>query len=427
MDNPTMVIAQWSMVLTLVLMLSRRAPLYLTAIVGSALTALIAGFPLAGNAAITLTKMVNAGLHPVIADMAGVLLFIGAMEASGLLDVIVRDIVRAGNRLGGGPGVAIAGGIAAGCIGSLTGFTQPAIMAVATGNAAVRIGVDPSKVAAVHGHAGHLGNLAGFTHPTQVAIIAAIGAEFGIFNIYGAIIALSVFAASFFRLTLIKNPLGHSGSPEEMRNLLDDFENREYVAGSLAAFTPFLALIAGFVLGLPIFLVGVASAILATIIAGRDPKRMEAEMIAGAGRIATPLLATISFLFLSTVIRNIGLVHTVSEAVRPILSLAPVQTMLLVASLTALMTQSYSASAVIIIPFLEIVLDTGADPMAAGLAAASGGALMQYFLTGGPVAALATVIPVIPGSSLRTANRFQRSSILVSLAVALALTTALSL
>ncbi len=150
-------------------------------------------------------------------------------------------------------------------------------------------------------------------------------------------------------------------------------------------------------------------------------------MIAGAARIATPLLATISFLFLSTVIRNIGLAHTVSETVRPILSLAPVQAMLLVASLAALMTQSYSASATIIIPFLQIVLDTGADPMAAGLAAASGGALMQYFLAGGPVAALATVIPVIPGSTLRTANRFQRLSILVGLAVALALTTILSL
>ncbi len=203
-----MAIAQLSMVLTLVLMLSGRAPLYLTAIAGATLTALIAGFPLAGKADITLSKMINAGLHPVIADMAGILLFIGVMEASGLLDVIIRDIVRVGRRFGGGPGVAIAGGIAAGCIGSLTGFTQPAIVAVATGNAAVRLGVDPSKVAAVHGHAGHLGNLAGFTHPTQIAIIAAIGVELGIFNIYGAAVALSVFATSFFRLTLDKKTSG---------------------------------------------------------------------------------------------------------------------------------------------------------------------------------------------------------------------------
>ena len=40
---------------------------------------------------------------------------------------------------------------------------------------------------------------------------------------------------------------------------------------------------------------------------------------------------------------------------------------------------------------------------------------MQYFLTGGPVAALATAIPVIPGSDLKTANRFQRPSILAGL------------
>ena len=91
------------------------------------------------------------------------------------------------------------------------------------------------------------------------------------------------------------------------------------------------------------------------------------------------------------------------------------------------MTQSYSASAAIIIPFLQAVLETGANPMATGLAAASGGALMQYFLAGGPVAALATVIPVIPGATLRSANRFQRLSILAGLAVAFALTTLLSL
>ena len=34
--------------------------------------------------------------------------------------------------------------------------------------------------------------------------------------------------------------------------------------------------------------------------------------------------------------------------------------------------------------------------------------LWQYYLTGGPVAALSTVIPVIPGSNLVKANKFQR-------------------
>ena len=38
------------------------------------------------------------GLNPVIADMTGILLFIGIMQATGFLDVIVRDIVLVGNK-----------------------------------------------------------------------------------------------------------------------------------------------------------------------------------------------------------------------------------------------------------------------------------------------------------------------------------------
>jgi hypothetical protein len=101
--------------------------------------------------------------------------------------------------------------------------------------------------------------------------------------------------------------------------------------------------------------------------------------------------------------------------------------MLLVAALTATMTQSYAASAAIILPFLQVVLNTGASPIASGLAAAAGGALMQYFLTGGPVAALATVIPVIPNTDLKTANRFQRPSIIFGLLAALIVTTLVNL
>jgi len=58
---------------------------------------------------------------------------------------------------------------------------------------------------------------------------------------------------------------------------------------------------------------------------------------------------------------------------------------------------------------------------AAAFAAAAGASLMQYFLTGGPVAALAAVIPIVPGSDLTLANRFQRPSILAGLAWALLL------
>ena len=148
-------------------------------------------------------------------------------------------------------------------------------------------------------------------------------------------------------------------------------------------------------------------------------------MISGLGRIATPLFATLCFLFLAAGIRSTGLAHAISGACRPLLDVAPIQAMLIVAAFTALLTQSYSASVAILIPFLEAVVESGADPMAAGLAAASGGALMQYFLTGGPVSALATIIPVIPGSDLKTANHFQRPSILFGVLVALVITTLL--
>lgn len=75
-----LLIAQLVIGLTLILMISGRTPLYMTAIIGSTLAALLAGFPVTGGADITVLKMVNGSLHPVIADMAGVLLFIGVME-----------------------------------------------------------------------------------------------------------------------------------------------------------------------------------------------------------------------------------------------------------------------------------------------------------------------------------------------------------
>ena len=421
------VLAQIIMVLTLVIMITGKTPIYLTAIIGATISALVAGFPLAGNAEVTIASMINSGLNPVIADMTGILLFIGIMEAAGFFDVIIRDIVRVGNRIGGGPGVVAAGGIAAGLIGALTGFTQPVITAVITGPAAVRLGVDPNKAAAIQGHAGHIGNLFGFTHPTQVAIIATAGLSFGLFNILGLIAALSVFAMSYFRLTRDMKAKGITMTAEENAAILKDFEAKEYHATSAQAFAPFIVLVIGFVLGFPIFLVGLIAGIFTMILAKRDPKQSEQEMMKGVGRIATPLVATIGFLFLSTVIRNIGLVQVIADLLKPVLSVAPIQIMFLVAMLTALLTQSYGASAAIILPFLQIVIQAGGDPFAAGFAAASAGALTQYFLTGGPVAALATVIPVIPGSELKPANLFQRPSILFGLLVALVISTLLGM
>ena len=243
------VIAQVVMVLTLLLMITGKTPIYMTAIVGATLSALIAGFPIMGSAEMTIAKMVNTGLNPVIADMTGILLFIGIMQATGFLDVIIRDIVRVGNKLGGGTGVCSAGGIAAGVIGALTGFTQPVITAVITGPAAVRLGVDPNKCAGIQAHAGHIGNLAGFTHPTQVALVATAGISFGLFNVLGLIACLTIFLVSAIRCNADMRRRGVVITKEEQARIMAEIENREYSTTSLRAFLPFLVLFIGFVAG----------------------------------------------------------------------------------------------------------------------------------------------------------------------------------
>lgn len=416
------VIAQLCMLATLILMITGKTPIYLTAITGAAISALVAGFPLAGAEGMTITKMIISGLNPVIADMTGILLFIGIMQATGFLDVIIRDIVRIGDKMGGGVGVAGAGGVAAGVIGALTGFTQPVVTAVITGPAAVRLGVDPNKTAGIIAHAGHIGNLAGFTHPTQVAILATAGIGYGLFNVLGLIAALSIFVVSGIRITLDMKRRGVKIDKAQHDAIMAEIENREYTTTSFKAFLPFVVLFVGFVAGLPIFLVGLFSAMLTMFLAHRAPREAEADMMKGVSLIATPLVATIGFLFMSTVIKEIGMVQTMSEIVAPIMTTSPVLVMFGVAFCTAFMTQSYAASVAVLVPFLQIVLAAGGDPFASAFAAASGAALIQYFLTGGPVAALATVIPVIPGSELKAANAFQRPSILAGSATALVIT-----
>jgi hypothetical protein len=412
-----LVVAQILMVLTLALMLSGLAPIYLTAIVGASIAGLAAGFPLAGDAETTLVKLINSGLNPVIADMAGVLLFIGIMEKTGFLDVIIKKIIQVGRKLGGGPGVAAAGGIAAGVLGALTGFTQPAITAVITGPAAVKLGVNPSKVAGIQSHAGHLGNFGGFTHPTMVAVVATAGIGFGKINVIGVIASLSIFAISYVRLKREEKAIGFKLSEDKLKEITDQFEAVSNGTSFGKAIFPFILLFVGFTLGFPVFLVGTVASILVVLLAGMPIAQGEKAMLDGVGKIATPLVATISFLFMSAVINKIGLVGILADWFSPVLSVAPIQIMLLVSALTGLFTQSNAASAAIVVPFLQIVLKTGADPFATAVAAAGGCAIMQYFLTGGPVAALATTIPVIPGSELKAANKFQRPSIFGGLIV----------
>lgn len=82
-------IAQIIMVATLLLMITGKTPIYITAICGATISALVAGFPITGKEGMTIAKMVASGLNPVIADMTGILLFIGIMQATGFMDVII--------------------------------------------------------------------------------------------------------------------------------------------------------------------------------------------------------------------------------------------------------------------------------------------------------------------------------------------------
>lgn len=416
-----MTISQILMTLTLLLMVSGRTPLYLTAIIGSSIAAIAAGFPLSGKAEITVLKLINGGLNPVIADMAGVLLFIGIMDKSGFLDIVIRKIMQIGVKVGGGPGIAAAGTFAAAVIGALTGFTQPAITAVVTGPAAIKFGLNPNKVAGMQAHAGHFGNFAGFTHPTQVAVVATAAIGFGAINVVGAVVGLSIIAFSYFRLQRELKQSGFKLSAKDLTEINDATTSKFTTSFSLAIL-PFLVFCVGFVLGYPVFLMGAVSAIMVALIAKMAMNKGEAAMLEGVGKIATPLVATIGFLYMSGVMNKIGLVQLISELFGPVVAVAPIQAMLLVSALTGLFTQSNGASAAIVVPFLQVVLNAGADPLTAACAAAGGSAIMQYFLTGGPVAALSTVIPVVPGSELKAANKFQRPAILFGLLVLFAVT-----
>jgi len=421
-----MMIPQAIMILTLLVMLSGRAPIYLTAIIGSTIAAFAAGFPInrvSGYEGIVIVDLLRSGLHNVIIDMMGVLLFIGVMEKAGFLKTIVIKVMEFGKSFGGGPGVCTAGGISAGIIGGMTGFTQPAITAVITGPPAVELGVDKNKVAGVIAHAGTLGNFGGFTHPTLVAVMATAGITFGFINVIGIIVGLSIFAASYYRLTR-----GMKKEHVAVPKAADvDMGLGEEPSGSfLKAITPFIVLIVGFVIGLPIVMVGIASAILVILMSDRDAIAGEQAMIEGLTKITIPVLATFAFMYMSAVIRDVGLVAIISDALEPFLAVAPIILMLVVSSLAGLFTQSNAASAAIVVPFLTIVIGAGANPFAAAIAAAGGPAVMQYYLTGGPVAALSTVIPVIPGSDLKTANRFQRPSILFGMLVLFVICVVLS-
>jgi len=432
-----MLIAQIIIIITLIAMISGKVPIYLTAFVGATTAALAAGFPMvapyaAYEGSVVIRLVIANGLNPVILDMLGVLLFIGIMEKVGFLNSIILKIIQVGHKLGKGPGVATAGGIAAGIIGGMTGFTQPAITGVVTGPPAVEMGVDKNRVAGILAHAGHLGNLGGFTHPTIVAVVAMTGIAWGPTNLVGIIVALSIFAASFVRVRQMMKNEGTLSKKVEIK-----LETSEVPFGK--AVIPFIVLIVVFVLGVPVVMAGIGSALLVVLMSHRNFIEGEKTMMEGLGRITVPLFATVSFLYLAGIVREVGLIDILVRAeggvvVGGLLYGAMTQSpiililiMFLIGSIAGLVTQSNGASIPFILPVLMALLEAGVNPVAAAVAAAGGPAIMQYYLTGGPVAALSTVIPIIPDSDLKLANKFQRPSILVGMAVLFIITVFLGL
>ncbi len=419
----TIIMAQAIMFITLILMVIGRTPLYLTAIIGSTLAALTVGIPLYGGEGVSIAKLVINGLNPVLADMTGILLFIGIMHKTGFLSVIIRDVIKLGNYVGGGPGIITAASIAAGFIGMMVGFTQAVITGVIAGPAALKLGVKPDPAAGALQHANILGCGAGFAHPTQVAIITMTGVGFGMVNVYGAITAAAVMVLAYWRMhkDVIASGTLQKYSTEEMEKILKEFESHSSHISSITAIIPFAILVIGFVLKMPIFIVGFFASLITILLAKINPTEGEKAMVEGVQKIAVPLVATICFLYMSGVINNIGIAALLSEWLKPGLDTAPILLLFGISLLTGIITQSYSASAAIILPFLDIVLKAGGHPMLAAVAAISGGNLGQYFLTGGPVSGLSTVTPVVQGSSLLLANRFQRPNIAFSWLVALLL------
>lgn len=417
-----MIVAQCLMGIVLVLMVSGKTPLYLTAILGSALVALVAGFPVAGGEPVTLAKLVSTGLIGVIADMTGVLLFIGVLESTGFLAAIVRSVIRFGTRFGGAPGVIAAGAVSSGIIGMLTGYAPPIVTGAIACPAAIKMGLDPNRAAGSQGHAGILGNFGGFTHPTQVALIATAGITFGLINVAGILTALTVIGAAFVRNYSLMKKEGKLMSREEAEAMLAETEGEDAKKTSSGkAFLPFLLLMIGFAAGFPVFLVGIACGALTIIMARVKPAEGEQMMLAGLRRMAIPLVATIGFVFMGSVIKAIGLTQTINMILSPLLDISPIMVMVLVSCFAGTVTQSYSASGALTIPLMPVVIAAGTSPLAACIAACGPAAIFQHFLTGGPVANLPTLIPVSPGSNLKDANLFQRPNHVCGLVMCTAL------
>ncbi len=415
-----MVTAQIIMVLTLLVMIFGLAPLYLTAAVGTTIACIAAGYPLIGSSPDSISKILISAMHPVIVDMLGVLLFIGIMQKSGYMDVIIWKIMDVGRRKGGAPGIATAAGLAAALLGALTAFTQPVIMATIAGPAATRLGLSPNKTSAIISMANTVANNAGFTHPTMLAVLGLTGVKFGLINFWGLAGSIWIYVFCYYRA---KREMINDGI--EIRTNVDDDSFKklpENAPSFVKAFFPFLVLCIAFFMGVPVFLVGMGTGILVILMSKMTLQDGEKAMVGGVAQIAIPIVAIISLMFMSNVIGKIGLVALVAEYVKPYIAVAPIQILLIISALAGTITQSNAASAPIILPFVQIVLSLGTDPMATSFAAIAGAAIMQLFLSGGALTALPVVAGVIPGTNQKQANLWQRPAMLVGLAASFLLT-----
>ena len=414
-----MELAQIIMVLTLVVMILGIAPLYLTAVVGTTMAAIAAGFQIMGNAPNSVSKLLVTAMHPVIIDMLGVLLFIGIMQVTGFMDVIIYKIIEVGRKKGGAPGIATAAGLAAALLGALTAFTQPVIMATIAGPASVRLGLSPNKTSGIISMANTVSNSCGFTHPTMLAILAITGVHFGLINLWGFVGSVGIYIFAYYRA---KKEMINEGLEIRTDDEINDFVLPENAPSFGKAVFPFLFLCIAFFAGFPVFLVGVASSIMVILMAKMSLQDGERGMITGVAQIAIPITAIISLMFMSTVIAKVGLVDLIATYVKPYISFAPIQILFIISCVAGLITQSNAASAPIILPFVQILISMGCDPMAVSFAGITGAAIMQLFLTGGALTALPVVAGVIPGTNQKLANRWQRPAMLVGVATCFVLT-----
>ncbi len=410
--------AQIIMVLTLLVMITGIAPLYITAVVGGVASALAAGFPLTGADPNAISKILIASMHSVIVDMLGVLLFIGIMQKCGYMDVIIWNIMDFGRRYGGAPGIATAAGLAAALLGALTAFTQPVITATIAGPAAVRLGLSPNKTAGIISMANTVANSCGFTHPTVLAILAITGVQFGMINVWAFLGSIWIYVFCYWRA---RREMIADGLPIKPEGAALEALPEGAPSFKKAIF-PFLVLCVAFFAGVPVFLVGMGTGILITLMERMSLNDGEKAMISGVAQISIPIVAIISLMFMSNVINRIGLVTTIAGYVQPFLTMAPVQILFFISFMAGLVTQSCAAAAAIVLPFTQIVINMGVDPLATSFAAITGCAIMQLFLTGGALTALPVVAGVIPGTVQKVANRWQRPAMLVGAGVCFLLT-----